>query len=413
MHIALVTHRFVRGDGQGRVNLEVAAAALRRGWKVTLVASDVAAELRDHMNVDWVRIDVRRWPTELVRNQLFAFASWRWLARNRRHIDVVLVNGFITWAVGDYAAAHFVHSAWLRSPYRTADSSVRGVYQHIYTRLNSALERWAYRRATGVVAVSQQVRRQLVESGVPEQTVRVIPNGVDTSEFAPGAEQLPAPAGRGAAVTGLFVGDLNTTRKNLLTVLRALSRSPQVRMVVAGTVGASPYPRMARELGVADRVTFLGFRKDVPALMRAADFVIFPSLYEPSGLVLLEGMASAKPVITTRTVGGVELLDSACAIVLDDPEDPEAMAAAMDKLARSPDLRAEMGKEGRQRALSLDFTAMAEAYCELFATHDTRNRSRSGARGAPPALPERLPMKAEPLNDPQFPSASDSYLRKQ
>lgn len=364
MHIALVTHKLIGGDGQGRVNLEVAEAALRRGWKLTMIASEVAPRLLTQPNVRWIRIPVSRWPTEFVRNQVFALASWRWLARHRHEIDLTLVNGFITWARADVAAAHFVHSAWLDSRYRPRVRSLRGAYQYLYSTLNARLERRAYRGAGRVIAVSGQVRQQLLACGVPEHAVDVIPNGVDIREFRP---NLGKPESSVDKVTALFVGDLQTARKNLHTVLRALPDCPGVTLAVAGTVGHSPYPGLAAHLGVADRVRFLGFRRDLPELMCSLDFVIFPSLYEPCGLVLFEAMASGRPIVTARTVGGLEVVDPGCALVLEDPEDVAAMAAAIGRLASSPQLREEMGAAGRRQALRLDFALMAERYCDLLA----------------------------------------------
>jgi glycosyltransferase involved in cell wall biosynthesis len=369
MHIALITHKFVRGDGQGRVNLAIAAAALRRGWRVTLLASEVCSELLAQANVTWVRIGVGGWPTELVRNQVFALASWRWLSRHRREIDVVHANGFITWAAADIVAAHFVHSAWLRSRYRTRSRSLRGAYQSLYTALNALLERLAYRSARRVVAVSEQIRQQLLAAGVAESTVEVIPNGVDTGEFHPGADERGADPRVGKPAVGLFVGDLQTPRKNLHTVLHALRDCPEVMLLVAGRVAGSRYPRLAADLGIADRVRFLGFRRDIPGLMRAVDFVVFPSLYEPSGLVLFEAMASGRPAVTARTVGGLEVAGEGCALVIEDPEDVAAMSAAIRRLSSSPELRAAMGLTGRRRALGLDFSLMAERHCDLFAAY--------------------------------------------
>ena len=143
MRIALVTHKVLKGDGQGRVNYEIARAVLRRGHQVFLVASQIAAELDAHPSVSWVRIPVARWPTELLRNQIFAWHSSRWLRRHSHQLDVIHVNGFITWAASDVNAAHFVHSTWLRSPVHTARlrRDFYGGYQWLYTALNARLEK--------------------------------------------------------------------------------------------------------------------------------------------------------------------------------------------------------------------------------------------------------------------------------
>jgi glycosyltransferase involved in cell wall biosynthesis len=378
MHIALVTHRVVKGDGQGRVNLEVAAAALRRGWRVTLVATEADAELL-RRGAELARIDVAAWRTALLRNQAFALASGVWLVRHRRTIDIVHANGFITWARPDVNAAHYVHAGWLASPYRPRTRrTIRGAYQLFYAHLNALLERWAYGRSACVIAVSAGIERELGAIGVDAARIRVIPNGVDTREFYPRAPGVHARA----TAKALFVGDLATPRKNLHTVLRALKDCPDVELAVVGAVERSHYPALAARLGVEERVEFLGFRADVPALMRAADFVVFPSLYEPSGLVLFEALASGVPAITARSVGGVESLADGCALVLDRPDDVGALAAAMRRLASAPELRAEMGGAGRRLAVTLDFGAMAERYCDVYAAL-VEGRRATAAPGSP------------------------------
>lgn len=380
MRIGLVTHKLVRGDGQGRVNLEIATEAIRRGWHVTLLASEVCSELLRSPGVTWKEIKVSSWPSELVRNQVFAWRSWRRLRRMRRQLDVICVNGFITWGRAQLNAAHYVHSAWLRSPYRRRESvrTPREAYQLLYTVVNSTLERWAYRKSDLVIAVSEQVKRQLLEIGVDAKSINVIPNGVDSREFHPGPSDRARFDIPRNAFTGIFVGQLKTPHKNLQTVLRALTACPGVHMMVAGVVSDDHYPSMARDLGVGERVHFLGFRDDISELMRAADFLVFPSVHDSSGLVLLEGMATGLPVITARTVGGTEMVSQECLVVLDDPEDATKMAAAVNSLAASEPLCLQMGLLGRREAERLDFSAMAARYCDVL-EHYAGSRA-SGAR---------------------------------
>ena len=384
MRIALVTHKFIRGDGQGRINLEVALAALRRGWHVTLLASEVEDELLSHENLSWIRIAVQRWPTALLKQQVFALRSAIWLRHNRNRVDVVLVNGYITWAAADVNAVHFVHSAWREVPARQREAGglLSRVYHRFYTALNARLERVAFRHSSHVIAVSAQVGRQLVGLGVAADRLTVIPNGVDTGEFQPGDGGRSASGLPTGELIALFVGDLQTPRKNLHTVLKALRECPALHLAVVGTVGRSPYPALAGELGVADRVHFLGFRRDVPRLMREVDLVVYPSVYEPSGLVLLEGMSSGVPVVTTRSVGAAETVRAGCALVIEHPEDEVSLAQALRSLASSPELRRQMGEEGRRQALENDFAVMSHRYCELIA-RIAAARERSSPRPLP------------------------------
>lgn len=381
MHLAMITHRFARGDGQGRVNYEIAAAALGAGHEVSLVASEIAPELAAHERARAVHVGVEHWPSALLKNQIFALKTTRWLARHRDELDVVHVNGFVTWARADLNTAHFVHAAWLASPYHTIRfrKDGYGLYQWLYTYAGSFLERVAYRRSAAVVAVSQQVERELRAAGVDAQRLRVIANGVDLEEFKPepvSRRSLGLPEGP----LLLFAGDLKTPRKNLETLLRALARTELGTLLVAGDPTGSAYPRLAESLGIAGRVRFLGYRRDVAELMRAADLFVFPSRYEACSLVLLEAAASGLPVIAARTTGGVELLSRECSVLLDNPDDDLELAGVLTGLLREPARLARMGAAARAVAAAHSWHAMGERYLD---TYRELAASRGRLRAAP------------------------------
>jgi glycosyltransferase involved in cell wall biosynthesis len=364
--IVLVSQAIVRGDGQGRVNYEVAVEALRRGHAVDLVACRVEPDLEAHPGVRWARIAAGGVPTQLVRNLVFSRRSAAWLAQHRAG-GVVLANGCVTRARSDVNAAHFVHGAWLRSPHQVGRRrrDAYGLYQWVYTYLNARWERGAFAEARWVVAVSEQVRGELVGIGVAPERIRVIPNGVDVWEFSPGPQERGGVGLPEGVPLGLFVGDIRTPRKNLDTVLLALSETPALHLAVVGDLAGSPYPRMAAELGLAERVTFLGRRPDVPRLMRAADLVVFPSRYDPFGLVITEAMSSGRPIVTASTAGAACLVEEGCGVVLDDPEDVPGLARALTRLVCDPALRERMGERGRGVAEGNTWGRMASAYVDL------------------------------------------------
>lgn len=364
----MVTHKFTPGDGQGRVNYEIARRALDRGYRVTLIASEAAADLKEHPNVTWIPVSVARWPTEVARNLVFAGYSARWLRRHRAELDVVHVNGCITWEAGDVNAAHFVHSAWARSPVHTArlNQNLYGLYQWAFTALNSRWERSAYRRARRVVPVSERVRAELEAIGVSPERSRVILNGVDLEEFHPGAADRAALGLPPGVPLALFAGEIRTPRKNLDTVLKALARIPEAHLAVVGSLDGSPFPALAQQLGLSDRVHFLGYRRDVAALMRAADLFVFPSRYEACSLVLLEALASGLPVVTAQTAGGAELVTPDAGVVLPDPNAVAALADALCALVGDATLRGRMGGAARAIADQHGWTRMADRYLSLY-----------------------------------------------
>jgi glycosyltransferase involved in cell wall biosynthesis len=400
MKLCIVTHKIKKGDGQGRVNYEVANEAIRRGHQLTLLASEVAPELEDNSQVNWIQIPVKGYPTEFVRNFIFAQKSADWLRQHRSEIDLVKVNGAINLAAADVNAVHFVHSSWLRSPVHISRNrrDLYGLYQWLFTAFNARWEKQAFQKAQVVVAVSEKVAQELVNIGVPRSRIRVIVNGVDLEEFAPG-ESNRQKLGLPENVTlALFAGDIRTPRKNLDTVLHALVKVPDLHLVVVGHTQNSPFPELAASLGLSDRVHFVGFRRDIPQIMQAVDLFVFPSRYEACSLVLLEALSSGLPVITATATGGGELVTPECGIVLPDSDDINALAVALMSLVSSPALIQQMGKAARSVAERHSWTTMAKTYVDLFEELSKNAEHRSDTDLSPSTRPITLPFGATGAN---------------
>ncbi|MEH2347705.1 MAG: glycosyltransferase family 4 protein [Nostoc sp.] len=400
MKLCIVTHKIKKGDGQGRVNYEVANEAIRRGHQLTLLASEVAPELEDNSQVNCIKIPVKDYPTEFVRNFIFAQKSTDWLRQNRSEIDLVKVNGAINLAAADVNAVHFVHSSWLRSPVHISRNrrDLYGLYQWLFTAFNARWEKQAFQKAQVVVAVSEKVAQELVNIGVPRSRIRVIINGVDLEEFAPG-ESNRQKLGLPENVTlALFAGDIRTPRKNLDTVLHALVKVPDLHLVVVGHTQGSPFPQLAASLGLNERVHFVGFRRDIPQIMQAVDLFVFPSRYEACSLVLLEALSSGLPVITATATGGGELVTPECGIVLSDSDDSDALALALLTLVSSPALIQQMGKAARSVAEQHSWNTMAQTYVDLFEELSKNAEHRSHTDLSPSTRPITLPFGATGAN---------------
>ncbi|MEY3402030.1 MAG: hypothetical protein RLZZ86_1645 [Cyanobacteriota bacterium] len=396
MKLCIVTHKIKKGDGQGRVNYEVAQEAIRRGYQLTLLASEVAPELLENPAVNWISIPVEGYPSEFIRNFIFAKKSADWLGKNRGNLDLIKVNGAITMGAADVNAVHFVHSSWWRSPVHISRSrkDFYGLYQWLFTAANSYWEKQAFSQAKSIIAVSEKVAKELVSIGVPRQKIRVIVNGVDLQEFTPGVTSrslLGLPENVNLA---LFAGDIRISRKNLDTVLHALVKVPELHLAVVGGTQDSPYPAMAKALNISERVHFLGYRHDMPQIQRASDLFVFPSRYEPFGLVVIEAMASGLPVITATTTGAADLLNPDSGIVLEDCDDVEALAHALQLLDSDRSLRQQMGKVARTIAEQHSWSTMAQTYLNIFEELITHEKYSSHPHLSPSSRP--VPLSESP-----------------
>src|SRR5262249_31786566 len=144
--------------------------------------------------------------------------------------------------------------------------------------------------------------------------------------------------------------------------LAAVAALPEVQLIVVGDAmfGERAYAddlrRRAKDLGIADRVHFLGFRTDVAYLMRMVDIVLHTSVAaEPFGRVILEGMLAERPVVATDAGGAREIVLNGLTGLLVPPGDPQALRVAMAELLPDAERRRGMGMLGRQRAIA-DFS---------------------------------------------------------
>jgi glycosyltransferase involved in cell wall biosynthesis len=375
--VAVVSHSIRRTHGQGRINLEIVRALSTAGRAVTLVATDCEPP----NGVAWHRVHVPgRLPTNWLRETVFRLGGEdvvrQWHAG---HPGGVLVsNGAAVISPGAVNLAMFVHAAWRASPWHPSRST-RGWhahYQAAYNAYNAVLERRAFRGARQVVAISELIRDELVEfAGVNADRIVCISPGVDTEEFRPlrpgepgtlrtACGLRPADVG-GPALLLMFAGEIRTGRKNLGLVLAALAAIPTIHLAIAGSVVGSPYPDRAIELGVADRVHFLGHREDLPALFRSADAFVFPSHYEPFGLVVTEAMASGLPVVVTRQCGAAASVTPQAGVVLDNGAALDAVVAVLERWSSDPSARAAAARAARAAAERCTWKAMGELYVQL------------------------------------------------
>lgn len=253
-------------------------------------------------------------------------------------------------------------------------------------RLMGELEQTLIERARFLVPNTQatvETARRVYGLRPDHPNMKVVPHGI---EPVPDAATRPYPTDRAAdaPVTILYVGRLEK-RKGIADLFAAipkvLAAAPQARFVIAGADNSlndgflartsRTYPDWfaERHPGLLDRVAFKGQVSDaeLAALYQSCDLFVAPSLYESFGLIYLEAMNYAKPVIGCRAGGIPEVVDDGISGSLVDPESPGQLAQAILALLRSPMRLRQFGLAGRAQLLErFTHIHMARAMVEVY-----------------------------------------------
>ncbi|PZG88329.1 glycosyl transferase [Streptomyces sp. NTH33] len=225
------------------------------------------------------------------------------------------------------------------------------------------IERQIGRTCDRVLATCTDEVHELAGMGISPNRVSVVPCGVDAGHFHPGAPAADAPAPTRTQRHRLLACGRLVPRKGYDRAIRALTRIPHTELLVAGgpppgLLYTEPEAERLRELaereGVGDRVRLLGAVDParMPALMRSADLVLCTPVYEPFGIVPLEAMACAVPVVATDVGGHRDSVADGRTGRLVAEGDPAAIAAAVRDLLGSDRLRRRYGAAGRERVLA-------------------------------------------------------------
>lgn len=243
-------------------------------------------------------------------------------------------------------------------------------------------DRWFAWLPDRIICNSDAIAARFAGSRWKDRVVTVM-NGVDLTEYHPGLSGAAVRAELGwvdrpviAAISRL---DPEKGHDVLLEAMQRLAaRHPDARLLIAGRAAVDPAGRRAalqrriESLGLGEAVRLVGFRRDIPQLLAAADACVLPAAAEACGRVLLEAMAMAKPIVATATGGTPEIVQDGVTGILVPPGEAGAMASALEILLRDPGRAGSMGAAGRDRAAA-HFTIEAHAektmrvYTELLA----------------------------------------------
>lgn len=200
-----------------------------------------------------------------------------------------------------------------------------------------------YRRCDHLIGNTRDLVRWMVSKGWPAERAHYLPNFAD--DFA---GVLPAELGLTEGAPKLVALGRLHRNKGFDVLLRALALMPGAELAIGGEgPERKALHDLAAELGVTDRVRFLGWRQDAGALLAGCDVFICSSRHEPLGNVVLEAWSAGKPVVASAVQGPTELIVDGRTGLLVPKESPEALAQAVTALLADPARAAAMGAAGR------------------------------------------------------------------
>lgn len=360
MRILFVVEHFGPQDGRGRVVMELCRCLLAQGDEVQVVAGSAADAPLPAVQVHRVACP-KRWPWSL-RTLGFATSSAWAVARLRSRVDVVHAHG-PTLARADVYTCHGAHRGAMAVAAELEDASGWGLRAADLRRL-----RWllpileAPLRARRVIALTEVMAAELGQHcGVPPERIVVIPNGVESKRFAPKGESVHRDPETAVAI---FVGH-DLKRKGLVPAMQAIAHWRQGSLLVAGCDPNNRQiqtfmERRAVDLGVQERVHFLGAQDKIAALYGAADVLIAPSAYEGFCLCVLEALAAGLPVVGSPAALPQELGPDGPALRrVALQAEPVALAAALEAARRTP--REEVARHAGQIVAAFSWERVARA----------------------------------------------------
>jgi glycosyltransferase involved in cell wall biosynthesis len=236
-------------------------------------------------------------------------------------------------------------------------------------RIYSTLDRFVLRYFDGIIGVSSHIGGTLRNSGVPQDKVAVIANGIDFSPFL-SLKDASSCREFGSDLTIGIVGRLASQKGHPFFFAAArgiLDKFPRAKLVV---VGEGPDRRqlegLAQKLGIAGRVYFAGYRDDMPTVYAGLDLIVMPSLDEGLPMTLLEAMA-ARCAVVASAVGAVpEVIDHGQTGLLVEPGNANELEQAMLLLSNDAGLRNRIAQNARQSVSRFSSERMARNYLDFY-----------------------------------------------
>jgi len=303
----------------------------------------------------------------------------------KAHFDIVHSAGEEGGFSANVITSHFcqrkeleaLRHGLVRLPNLSLSQKLRALDYNISRRMAVILESWFFGRDNGRLrtVVSHQMKKDFQQYYSPAaDSVLPIPNGVDIDEFHPRLRseyrsQIRSECGLLDSDFILFFIGGDWERKGVPQAIETLAYIPDenVKLLVVGMGDVAYYRLMAEQLGVGSRVTFVTRFVRQSHYYAASDVFLFPTQYEPFGLVILEAMATGVPVVTSAIAGAADYLqDGKGVILVEDPRNARLLASKVEILRKEPEMYQQMSAQARATAEKMSWEAITEQYQQAY-----------------------------------------------
>ncbi len=304
-----------------------------------------------------------------------------------RKRDFDIIHGYVCAFSTDVITFHFCEKEGLclekaniiEVPHKSASQKLKALDHRIYRRLAAFVEglTFGHNSPKALIVVSQSMKREFIRHyGDAAESIIVIPNGVDLKIFNPAnrllyRDRIRRRHGISRSDLVLMFAGGDWERKGvryIIEVLPLLSKR-NVKLIIIGGGDEKFHGQLAELKQVRERIIFISHSSVLWEYYAASDVFVFPTIYEPFGLVIVEAMASGLPVITSKIAGAADIIiDGVNGLLLRDPSDVNDLAAKIELLLSNAELRKTMGERARETAEKLSWDQVTQKTLGVYNT---------------------------------------------
>ncbi|MBK9295067.1 MAG: glycosyltransferase family 4 protein [Oligoflexia bacterium] len=361
MKIAFVLHHVHKRGGQERSTLEIINILSKR-HEVHIFAHTAEGY---HPEVKFHKISLFINRPFLIKEFLFRLLVDKELKKHK--FDIINATGNVS-TLSNVITVQFCHKRW-QMELKKLSFSLKGFIQNLW---NVFWEKKVFKKLKEAyyIGISNEVSKDLKQFYNLEN-VFTIYHGVDANEFTPN-DDIKIKIREKFKIKSdetliLFVGTFE--RKGLGFLIKALEilKNKKIKLLVVGEGNKNEFLNLANKLNISEMIVFAGSTNKVSEYYQAADIFILPSLYDPFGLVGIEAIATSVPSIISKQSGASDFIkNDENGIILNNPEDSNEIASAIEKLITNKELYNKIKDNSRQAILNQTWEKVAQEYEKVF-----------------------------------------------